>query len=444
MRQEAVYDVVKDECRKQFILGGVKGVSASQVAEKLNMHRSNVAREFKKLLDMKLLYKREGRPVLYYVDSSVIEFDLKTHKDMGSLLNNIDGFIERKTEVLANKGFREDEIKNKLIYEVEGYIDKYFQIASSRNEMQNIVKELIGVEYVIGVDGGGTKTEAIAYNLQGEEIGRGYSGFGNIVVDREEGLKNIEIAILKCMKNLDETKCVHIYAGLAGAETGNNKGVIKSYLSERFPVSITVVSDADLAINALLKGEDGILTISGTGSISYGKYKGKMVRAGGWGNILGDEGSGYHIAIEALRKMVKDKDTGLEISNLSKALLNELNMDSIKDAVKFVYGSNKGEIAALVPVIVDEAMKGESSAIEILEQAGKDLAEITFKVYKLLEIEGEAKLAVKGSIITKISIVKDSFVKTMKSYIEKFTIIDDEVSSAEGAYYMAVKDLSIK
>nr|WP_246583108.1 BadF/BadG/BcrA/BcrD ATPase family protein [Clostridium simiarum] len=310
--------------------------------------------------------------------------------------------------------------------------------------MQNIVKELIGVEYVIGVDGGGTKTEAIAYNLQGEEIGRGYSGFGNIVVDREEGLKNIEIAILKCMKNLDETKCVHIYAGLAGAETGNNKGVIKSYLSERFPVSITVVSDADLAINALLKGEDGILTISGTGSISYGKYKGKMVRAGGWGNILGDEGSGYHIAIEALRKMVKDKDTGLEISNLSKALLNELNMDSIKDAVKFVYGSNKGEIAALVPVIVDEAMKGESSAIEILEQAGKDLAEITFKVYKLLEIEGEAKLAVKGSIITKISIVKDSFVKTMKSYIEKFTIIDDEVSSAEGAYYMAVKDLSIK
>lgn len=442
MKQQAIYDVVKEECRKQFILGAINGIDASCIADKLSMHRTNVSRELNKLVNMGLLYKKEGRPVLFFVDSSTIEYDLKTHKDMGSLLNNIDGFIERKTEVLSNKGFREKEIKNKLIYEVENYIDKYFEIESNRTELQNIVKELIGVEYVIGIDGGGTKTEAIAYNLRGEEIARGSSGFGNIVVDREEGLKNIEIAILKCMKNLDDSKCLHIYAGLAGAETGNNKEIIKSYLAERFPFDITVVSDADLAMNALLKGEDGILTISGTGSISYGKYKEKKVRAGGWGNLLGDEGSGYHIAIEALRKMVNDKDNGLEMSELSKALLKQLNIDNIPSAVKFVYSSNKGDVAALVPMIVKKAKGGERNAVELLQQAGKDLAEVTYKVYNLLGIKGKVKLAVKGSIITKIHMVKDSFIENIKHYIPEFILVDEEIPSARGAYYMALKELS--
>ena len=443
MRHEAVYEVIKDECRKQYVLGEIKGIDAKTVATKLNMYRPNVVKQFKKLMEMNLIYRREGRPVLYYVDLRTIEYEVRSLEDKESISNNIDKFLKTKTDNLTTKGFQGEEIKNKLTNELENYIENYFEVIKSRNRMKKIVDELVNVEYVIGVDGGGTKTEAVAYDLIGNKIAEGTSGFGNIVVDKEDGLKNIEISILKCIKDLDESKCLHIYAGLAGAETGNNKEIIKSYIEERFPISVTVVSDADLAINALLKGKDGILTISGTGSISYGKKGEETFRAGGWGNILGDEGSGYFIAVEAIKKMVNDKDNGQDLSYLSKKILEALKLKDIKAMIKFVYSSNKGEIASLVPVIVDAAESGDESAIRILKESGVHLAKVTYKTYKLMGLSEEITIAIKGSILTKIGLVKESFINKLSNLIGEYKIVDEDISSAKGAYYMALKDLKI-
>ncbi len=443
LRHEAVYDVIKDECRKQYVLGEIKGIDAKTVAAKLNMYRPNVVKQFKKLMEMNLIYRREGRPVLYYVDLSTIEYEVKSLEDKESISNNIDKFLKTKTENLSTKGFQGEEIKNKLTNELENYIENYFQVIKSRNRMKKIVNELVNVEYIIGIDGGGTKTEAVAYDLNGNKISEGISGFGNILVNKEEGLKNIEISVLKCIKDLDESKCLHIYAGLAGAETGNNKEIIKSYIEERFPVSVTVVSDADLAINALLKGEDGILTISGTGSISCGKKGKESFRAGGWGNILGDEGSGYFIAIEAIKKMVNDNDDGKEVSYLSKKVLEELKIKDIPSMIKFVYSSNKGDIAALVPVVVRAADAGDENAAHILKEAGSHLARITYKTYKLMNLKENVSIAVKGSILTKVSLVKESFINELNNLIGDYILVDEDVSSAKGAYYMALKDLKI-
>jgi N-acetylglucosamine kinase-like BadF-type ATPase/predicted transcriptional regulator len=439
LKHELVYEVIKDECRKQYVLGEIKGIDAKTVATQLNMHRSNVVKHFKKLMDMKLIYKREGRPVLYYVDLSTIEYEVSSLKDKESIYNNIDKFLEIKAENLITKGFDGEEIQNKVTNELKTYIKNYFKVIESRNRMRKIVDELVNVEYVIGVDGGGSKTEAIAYDLRGNKIAEGIAGFGNIVVNKEEGLKNIEISILKCLKNLDESKCIHIYAGLAGADTGNNKEVIKSYIEERFPISVTVVSDADLAINAMLKGKDGILTISGTGSISYAKRGNENLRVGGWGNILGDEGSGYFIAVEALKKIVNDKDDGKEFSYLSKKILEDINVKDIPSLVKFVYSSNKGDIAALVPNIVKAAKLGDEDGIDILKKAGFHLARNTYKAYKLLNLDKKVDIAIKGSIITKIDFVKESFINELNNLIKGYNLVDEDVSSTKGAYYMHLK-----
>ena len=146
------------------------------------------------------------------------------------------------------------------------------------------------MKYILGVDGGGTKTEAIAYDLEGNILSKGLSSFGNLLINTEKALENIKDAITQCTKELKINECIHIYLGIAGVSAGDNKEKVKKYIVENFNCKTTVVNDAELALSALLKGKDGFLTIAGTGSICIGHYKNKKVRVGGWGHILGDEG----------------------------------------------------------------------------------------------------------------------------------------------------------
>lgn len=290
--------------------------------------------------------------------------------------------------------------------------------------------------YIICVDGGGTKTSAVAYDLLGNELSNFQSGFGNLTVNAEEALTNIEYAIKGAMISLRHLKCIHICVGLAGVEVGKNKEIVKDFLEKIFNVSVTVINDAYLALSASLKGQDGILVISGTGSISYGKYKNEVVRTGGWGHILGDEGSGYDIVKKAFKQMTLDKDDNKDISNLTAALLDKINAKNIAESMDYIYKKNKGELASLVPTIVDVANKGDQNAIKILNDAGNDLAKLCVKTYKSLNIDGEVNVAIKGSILTKIEIVRDSFINELEKSLIKITIIDDNEPSTKGGYYI--------
>ncbi|MPM55876.1 N-acetylmuramic acid/N-acetylglucosamine kinase [bioreactor metagenome] len=301
------------------------------------------------------------------------------------------------------------------------------------------------MDYIIGIDGGGTKTEAVAYTLEGKELSRALTGFSNVLIDKKEAIKNIITAIdecnLKIANSLENNKLVAIYLGMAGGESEEVSSFVTRTLTNKYGVKVKVVNDAVIAIAALLKGEDGILTISGTGSISYGVRQGKVKTAGGWGHLLGDEGSGYFIAIEALRLITLEEDMDKYPSNLSKALLKEMGIENRKDIINFVYGSPKGEIAALVPVVVSCAQQGESDAIEILKRGGRELAKTTLIVYESLGFKGHVAIGIKGSILTKISMVREEFENTLKESINQVTIINEEVSPTLGAYYLALKEL---
>ncbi len=105
--------------------------------------------------------------------------------------------------------------------------------------------------YIIGVDGGGTKTEAVAYDLNGNSLSRSISGYGNILINEEKALNNIKESIEKCTKSLNKSECVYIYAGIAGSTAGNGKEIIKKYIQDKFKCNVIVVNDADLALSAL-------------------------------------------------------------------------------------------------------------------------------------------------------------------------------------------------
>lgn len=300
--------------------------------------------------------------------------------------------------------------------------------------------QIIETQYILGVDGGGTKTETIAYDLEGKEIARGHAGFGNIIMDKDVALKNIELSVLECTKELKLDNCVYLCLGLAGCEAGDNKLIIHQYLKWRFNCVIKVINDGELALSALLKGNEGIITIAGTGSITIGKYNGRSVRVGGWGHLIGDEGSGYSIAMGAIKNVFLENDLGLSDSSLTKEIFRETNCANRKELLQFVYSSNKGEIASLVPIILKMWKKGDDSCTKLLNRAGVDLAQSTIRAIKLLGVKGKVNVAIKGSIITKIQIIKDIFINEFSKNNIDIQLYDENISSAKGAYYLEIKE----
>ncbi|WP_434306305.1 N-acetylglucosamine kinase [Clostridium botulinum] len=297
------------------------------------------------------------------------------------------------------------------------------------------------MEYVIGVDAGGTKTEAIAYDLRGHELIKTVTGFGNLVLNEKEAINNILDSIKTCIDKLSKEGLKKIYIGAAGMEVANNAHIIEKNIKENFNTDVMVINDGELALKAVLKGEDGVLTIAGTGSICIGIRNNIKDKCGGWGHLLGDEGSGYSIAIKALRRMIHEQELNLERSRLHKEILKELNITNTDEICAFVYSSTKDKIASLTTLISKLAEEGEENAIAILKKEGKTLGVITERVYKRLNFENKCSIGIKGSVIEKAKVLRQAFQEYLLSNIGEIKIVQEDVSSAKGAYYMYLKEI---
>ncbi|PJN90117.1 N-acetylglucosamine kinase [Bacillus sp. mrc49] len=298
------------------------------------------------------------------------------------------------------------------------------------------------MNYIIGVDGGGTKTEAVAYGVAGNKISEGKAGYGNLLINEEHAIANIIQAIEQCKAPIENGKCLYICLGLAGYGGVKNPQGIKSALTKAFNIPFTIVNDGIIAHAALLKGKDGVLTISGTGAVSIGTHDGAVEQAGGWGHLLGDEGSGYWIAMKAFINMTKEDDEGLEQSQLTGALLSKLGSQRVGDLKKFIYSATKADIAAFVPLIVEQAEAGDEISEKILIQAGYHLAKNALDVCRKLNVGENVTIAMKGSILTQVRLVQSSFIEHIQLEKPDVSFIVDEVSSTLGCYYIAVKHIS--
>jgi len=296
------------------------------------------------------------------------------------------------------------------------------------------------MKYIIGVDGGGTKTVAVAYDLEDKEIGKGNSGFGNLLLGFNEAAGNIINAIEQCMNCINKQgiagECLCIYLGIAGIGVSGNTEKTEILLEEKFLCKVKCFHDSQLAHAAILKGNDGIITISGTGSVSYGIYKGKSFRTGGWGHILGDEGSGYCIGLEAFKRMTLDEDLGLVRSKLTNTIMTKLNLDDVNDIKKFIYSASKAEIASYTPIVVELAKTSEINSVIILKQAGKDLYLMTKRLYNKLGINESIAIGVSGSILKKVDIVRDEFRNCLERDLGSVNIISEDVPATKGACYL--------
>lgn len=291
------------------------------------------------------------------------------------------------------------------------------------------------LRYVIGVDGGGTKTEASAYDLNGKVIATSINGFANLLNHEEIALNNIVSSIKEIIDKLGITELKGMYLGIAGSEVGENSKIISDKIKNEFKVDCVVMNDAEIALKAMLKGKDGILTIAGTGSVAFGINNNVTSRCGGWGNLLGDEGSGYRISIDAIKRMIFEEENSIEKSELTKTIIEKLKIKSVEQITKFVYSSTKDEIASLTPIVARLAEAGDEVASEILINEGIELAKTVENVYKKLKFNG-CSIALVGGVIRKAKVLRKAFEDYLRENIVINEITDEEISPTMGAYYI--------
>ncbi|GGE69692.1 N-acetylglucosamine kinase [Priestia taiwanensis] len=292
------------------------------------------------------------------------------------------------------------------------------------------------MKFIIGVDAGGTKTEAVVYDEQGNVVKQAITGFGNLLVHFDEAMSNLTKAIDTCTEGLSMADCAGIYLGVAGIESGNLRQIVDETLSAKYGVYVESMNDAFIAHAALLQGDNGVLTIAGTGSIALAMKDGVAATAGGWGHLLGDEGSGYWISVAAFKAMIADEDEGKPVSSLSKKILDELGVSKVGDIIGFIYNEPKASIAKFVPIVVEEAKLGNEIAIRVLTQAGEDLAHTTIQAARKLGVTTNVKIGLRGGILTNVSFVNEPFMTSVKEAFNDATFVSEDVSSTKGAYYL--------
>lgn len=256
-------------------------------------------------------------------------------------------------------------------------------------------------DVALGVDGGGSKTLAILVDAEGRERGRGMAGSSNYAaVGLEQALISIQSAVEQAMQ---AANChVHIqsaWLGLAGLDRPEDHETLLPHLRP-LAGNIRLSNDAELLL-AALDDAVGVALIAGTGSIALGKdTHGVIARAGGWGHVMGDEGSGYDLGRRALQAAARAADGRGMPTLLLDLLLQHWHLHKADALISKIYPDNdKGKIAGLSSYVFQAARQNDRIAQAIIEQAAHELALAVLTVSKALDLPLELPLALGGGLL---------------------------------------------
>ena len=248
------------------------------------------------------------------------------------------------------------------------------------------------MKYFLGVDGGASKTAAMVIDDSGKSLGSGVAGPSNhLRVGIETAARNIERAVNKALVAADvASREIHwAYCGIAGADHPAHRQEVVDSLSIFFPRgNFTVDNDARIALTGAIGFGGGVVVIAGTGSVAFGRNEeGAEARAGGWGPIIGDEGSGYGIARAGLAAIMRAHDGRGPATKMTEMLKERYDMKP-EDLPPFVYATTTqtDDIARYGMLVVQAAQDGDATATAILEQAGGELASAALAVARRLHL----------------------------------------------------------
>ncbi len=258
---------------------------------------------------------------------------------------------------------------------------------------------------VVGVDGGGTKTQAVILDVNSAILGEGLAGPSNPL---RVGITNAAAAVREAIDRACEVAQVRradlvaARIGLAGARRDELSARMREALASLGIGEVVVIGDADIALYGATEGAPGLIVIAGTGSICCGiNARGRRACAGGWGPIAGDEGGGSWISRRALRAIAHAADgrgPATSLMDAACAYFHVTNPDDLSTAIYAPTITNE-RLAGFGKDVIEAAKAKDRIAREILTEAGKELGLMAAAVIRNLKLERETfQLAYVGGV----------------------------------------------
>ncbi len=308
------------------------------------------------------------------------------------------------------------------------------------------------MSFVIGVDGGGTKTLALVSDLKGHILGFGHSGPSNYhIVGIENAKKSIREAVERALVDSGydpRSKARVACYGLAGLDSPRDFQIVHPHLEALgLAEKVVMAHDSHIALMGATAGKPGVIVIAGTGSVAAGiDEKGRYVRSGGWGPVIGDEGSAYFIGREAIVAALRYYDGRGPETRLLEAIKAELGLKAVEDIIGVIYGRTIAfsRIASIAPLVSRLAKEGDKIAADILVRAGKELATLAVAIIRRLRFEDrEFPLAIIGGAFKAGPLLVETFRKEVLKAAPKAQISKPRLPPVVGAVLIALREAGL-
>jgi N-acetylglucosamine kinase-like BadF-type ATPase len=297
----------------------------------------------------------------------------------------------------------------------------------------------------IGIDGGGTKTTCVIGDETGKIQATAAGKSGNIQSKPVDEVKDVVLQLIDDVTAQTETtpdQIQSIYLSMAGCGQPSDKKrvfeALRPFIAD--PVRLFVETDVVGALAAGTWGEPGIVLIAGTGSIAYTYTSSSEInRVGGWGYLLGDEGSGFDIGRKGLSAVLQQFDGRGEDTMLTGLVMEKLNLANPGELISFVYGRDnvKEGIADLSKLVFTAAKNDDPVAIQIIDEAISEL----IRLVETNQRVGETKklpLVISGGLFSD-EFFKRRFTIKLRDKLGDLSIIQPAVSPTVGAYMMSLR-----
>lgn len=309
------------------------------------------------------------------------------------------------------------------------------------------------MSYIVGVDGGGTKTLGVIADSNGtvyKSTKRDSSNYLQVGIDKaKENLVSM-LDELAASQNINRNQIVSIYLGLAGAGRQEDRDTINQALrTAGLTTRIQIGPDFLIGLAAGTLSDPGIIIISGTGSVVFGVNKtGQTKRAGGWGHILADEGAGYQFGHEALKAVMRAYDRRGPRTRLTKKILNALNLKHQDNLVKWSLSENGGlskpVVSELAPLVFEAYGEGDKVAGKIIDFACKGVTETVKAVVKGLGMKQDTfKIVLSGSNFAYQPVLVEKLKVKLKKVAPNAEAILPKYDPVIGAILLALKDAGV-
>ncbi len=289
--------------------------------------------------------------------------------------------------------------------------------------------------YIVGVDGGGTKTETAFADLNGEVI--------KTVTGRPSSMRNIgwEQAVVNVAETMAGMKEVcSLFVGLPAfaEEYGEKKEQIEKMLREKLadvltPEAVVVAgSDQEVAFRSGSDKKDGVVVIAGTGSVARGWNGDREVKVGGWGWLV-DKGGALQIGIEAVKRTVEAFDGRRMKSSLTEKVMEHFQAQHVNDINRIIYQKDRAEFLAPLAITANELVEEDEVAREIITQAADSLADSYATALRQLNFTENFPVVLAGSMFK-----SELFMDTFRRKAERANSLAEIIIPTEKPVYGAV------